>query len=210
MKKNLIAKMTWTIIGTILSVTVMAQEKHTLLLRYGVKAGAQLSTIQRGKSEAFSSLKIKPLLGYQVGGFATLRLSDDFSLQTELFFSNQGFKEFMIMNMVGGEREEYTEPYSMRYIKLPVLLRYRVAKNIFIEGGPQFGLFVSSNIERDEWSEFKKFDLAGALGAEYILSDKLSVQFRYAHSFAKVDNIEDYLWVSERPRVFSLGLAYTF
>ncbi len=210
MKKNWIAKMIWTIAGTMLSITVMAQEKHSLLLRYGVKAGAQLSTIQRGGSEAFSSLKIKPMLGYQVGGFATIGLSDDFSLQTELFFSKQGFKESMIMNMVGGEREKYTEPYSMRYVKLPVLLRYSVAKNIFIEAGPQFGVFVSSNIERDEWGHFKKFDLAGAVGAEYILLDKLSVQFRYAHSFAKVDDIEDYLWVSERPRVFSLGLAYTF
>jgi hypothetical protein len=210
MKKNWIAKMTCTIVGTILSVTVMAQEKNSLLLRYGVKAGVQLSTIQRGDNEAFSSLKIKPLPGYQVGGFATMRLSDDFSLQTELFFSKQGFKESMILNMGGGESENHTELYSIRYIKLPVLLRYGITKNIFIEAGPQFGLFVSSNIERDEWVHFKKFDLAGALGAEYILSNKLSVQFRYAHSFAKVDNIEDYLWVPERPRVFSLGLAYSF
>ncbi|MBX2924207.1 MAG: PorT family protein [Chitinophagaceae bacterium] len=210
MKKNLIAKMTWTIVGTILSITIMAQEKQSLLLRYGVKAGVQLSTIQKGSSEAFSSLKIKPRLGYQVGGFATIGLSDEFSLQAELFFSSQGFKESMIMNVGGGESEEHTEPYSMRYIKLPVLLRYSVTKNIFIEAGPQFGVFVSSNIERDEWTHFKKFDLAGALGAEYILSDKLSAQLRYAHSFAKIDNIEDYLWVHERPRVFSLGLAYTF
>ena len=210
MKKNWIAKMTWTIVGTILSVIVMAQEKHALLLRYGVKAGVQLSTIQRGNNESFSSLKIKPMLGYQVGGFATMRLSDDFSLQTELFFSNQGFKESMILNMGGGEIEDFTEKYAIRYIKLPLLLRYRVAEKFFIEAGPQFGLFVSSSIERDEWVHFKKFDLAGALGAEYILSNKLSVQFRYAHSFAKVDNIEDYLWVPERPRVFSLGLAYSF
>jgi len=209
MKRNLIAKMTWMIVGTVLAITAMAQEKPSPLLRYGVKAGVQLSTIQRGKNETFSSLKIKPMLGYQLGGFATIGLSDEFSLQTELFFSSQGFKESMLMSFEDGDEEEI-EAYSMRYVKLPVLLRYKVAKNIFIEAGPQFGVFVSSNIDKDEWGHFKKFDLAGALGAEYILSDKLSAQFRYAHSFAKIDNIEDYLWVHERPRVFSLGLAYAF
>lgn len=209
MKRNLTAKMTWMIVGTVLAITAMAQEKPSPLLRYGLKAGVQYSTIQRGKSEAFSSLKIKPMLGYQFGGFATIGLSDKFSLQTELFFSSQGFKESMLMSFEDGDEEDI-ELYSMRYVKLPVLLRYKVAKNIFIEAGPQFGVFVSSNIEKDEWGHFKKFDLAGALGAEYILSDKLSAQFRYAHSFAKVDDIENILWVSERPRVFSLGLAYAF
>ncbi len=209
MNKKLIAKMALTIVGTILAITGMAQEKPVQLLRYGVKAGVQWSTIQKGKSEAFSSLKIKPMLGYQLGGFATIGLSDAFSLQTELFFSNQGFKESMLMSFEDGDEEEI-EPYAVRYVKLPVLLRYKVAEKFFIEAGPQFGLFVSSSIEKDEWVHFKKFDLAAALGAEYILSDNLSVQFRYAHSFAKVDNLENYLWVHERPRVFSLGLAYSF
>ncbi|HRE51955.1 MAG TPA: porin family protein [Flavitalea sp.] len=209
MKRSLIVRMTWMIAATMLSVTAMAQEKPSPLLRYGVKGGVQLSTIQKGKSEAFSSVKIKPMLGFQLGGFATIGLSDQFSLQTELFFSSQGFKESMLMSFEDGDEEDI-EIYSMRYLKLPVLLRYQIAEKFFIEAGPQFGLFVSSSIEKDEWVHFKKFDLAAALGAEYILSDKLSAQFRYAHSFAKVDDIEHYVWVSDRPRVFSLGLAYAF
>lgn len=205
-----IAKTTLILFVTILAIKATAQEKPFQLQRYGVKAGVQLSTIPTGNNESFSSLKIKPMPGYQFGGFVTIGLTNDFSLQTELFFSGQGFKESMTLNMGGGETEKHTEIYALRYIKLPVLLRYGVAKNIFIEAGPQFGVFVSSNIEKDEWSHFKKFDLAGAIGAEYILSEKLSAQLRYAHSFAEVENVDNYLWVPERPRVFSLGIAYAF
>lgn len=209
MRKNLIARMAWSTIFVIALTTIAnAQEGTSRLQRYGVKAGAQLSTIPKGESEYFDT-KIKPVLGYQLGGFVTIGLSGDLSLQTELFLSGQGFKEWQRFNVIGGESMEETFKYAMRYVKLPMLLRYGIARKVFVEAGPQFGIFVSSNIEKDEWSHFKKFDFAGAIGAEYLLSDQISVQFRYAHSFAKIEDPESYVWIPERPRVFSIGLAYT-
>lgn len=211
MKRTLIAKIACiAVVAVVSTTTLMAQERQSPLQRYGVKAGIQLTKIPLGDASDSWDFKLKPGLGFQVGGFATFGLSEDFSLQTELFLSVQRYSETSTLNVVGGDMQEVTSKYSDRYLKLPVLLRYRVAEKFFVEAGPQFALFVSSNIEKDEWVHYQKLGIAAALGAEYLLTDQFSVQFRYAQSFAKIDNAENYLWISERPRVFSLGLAYAF
>lgn len=210
MKTTLVAKIVCTtLIAVVSTLTLMAQERQSPLQRYGVKAGLQLTKIPLGEAVDSWDFKLKSGLSYQVGGFATFGLSEDFSIQTELFFSVQRYSETSTLNTENG-LEDITIKYSDRFLKLPVLLRYKVAEKLFVEAGPQFGLFVSSNIEEDEWYHFKKFGIAAAVGAEYLITDKLSAQFRYAHSFAKIEDAENYLWISDRPRVFSLGVAYAF
>lgn len=210
MSTTLIGKIACIAMVAVLStMTLMAQERQSPLQRYGVKAGLQLTKIPLGGASDEWDFKLKSGLGFQVGGFATFGLSDDFSLQTELFLSVQRYSETSDINM-GNGIESATSKYSDRYLKLPVLLRYRIAEKFFVEAGPQFALFVSSNIEKDEWVHFKKFSTAAALGAEYLVSENLSVQIRYAHNLANIEDSENYIWIAEKPHVFSLGVAYTF
>lgn len=211
MRRTVIAKIVCTgIIAIVSTLAVTAQERQSPLQRYGVKAGLQLTKIPLGGASDEWDFKLKSGLGFQVGGFATFGLSEDFSIQTELFLSVQRYSETSNLNVVGSGMEEFTSKYSDRYLKLPVLLRYQVAEKFFVEAGPQFALFVSSNIEKDEWVHFKKFSTAAALGAEYLVSENLSVQIRYAHNLANIEGSENYLWLMEKPHVFSLGVAYTF
>lgn len=203
--------------AVVLSIAVCGFVAHTnaqgiALKRYGVKAGVQVSTIKENTDrDSFTDLEIVSAVGYQIGGFATFDLPGKFSLQPELFLSAQGFTERSPEILLGNGdiTEGYKHKYKVRYIKVPLLLRYDLIDRLSAEVGPQFGFFVSSNIDDVDWDIFKKFDIAGAVGLEYLLRDELGVQFRYAHSFAS-KSFEDYLWDSRKSRVFSLGLTYSF
>ena len=186
--------------------------------RYGVKIGAQVSTIPTGEAyNEFPNASIRPELGFQVGGFATFSLPDKLSLHTELFFSAQGFSEVdkhvmqSSSDYESGNWSVETEDrskYSVRYAKIPLLVQYAITEKFLVEVGPQFGLFLNSNIDKADWDIFNRFDMAAALGFEYLVTTNISAQLRYAHSFAKTD--PDWLWYSEKPRVLSLGVAYAF
>ena len=58
--------------------SVSAQET-----RFGVKAGLNLSTFTGDAEDA------KSLVGFQVGGFAEIKLTDKFAIQPEVLFSTK-------------------------------------------------------------------------------------------------------------------------
>ena len=78
--------------------------------------------------------------GFHVGVYGESFLSDSFSIQPELMYSQQGYE---ITNGNG------TFTQKLNYINLPVMLKAYPAKNFFLEAGPQIGLAISHKEEYD-------------------------------------------------------------
>ena len=78
--------------------------------------------------------------GFHIGVYGESFISESFSIQPELMYSQQGYK---ITNSSG------TFTQKLDYINLPLMLKAYPSKNFFLEAGPQIGLAVSHKEEYD-------------------------------------------------------------
>ena len=69
---------------------------------------------------------------------------------------------------------------------MPILAKYKFAKVVSIEAGPQFGFVVN---KEDDLSEINNFDLSGAVGAGVEFASFFA-QLRY--NFGLTDIIDDF------------------
>jgi hypothetical protein len=78
--------------------------------------------------------------GFHIGVYGESFISEIFSIQPELMYSQQGYK---ITNSSG------TFTQKLDYINLPLMLKAYPSKNLFLEAGPQIGLAVLHKEEYD-------------------------------------------------------------
>ncbi len=113
--------------------TMSAQDKGTLKSTGGIKGGYNLAAVSfdgDGETEQRS--------GFHLGFYGESFLSESFSIQPELVYSQQGYK---ITNSSG------TFTQKLDYINLPIMLKAYPSKNFFLEAGPQIGLAVAHKEE---------------------------------------------------------------
>ncbi|MDI6050328.1 porin family protein [Flavobacterium sp. XS2P24] len=78
--------------------------------------------------------------GFHIGVYGESFISESFSIQPELMYSQQGYE---ITNSSG------TFTQKLDYINLPLMLKAYPSENFFLEAGPQIGLAVSHKEEYD-------------------------------------------------------------
>ncbi len=186
------------------------QAQGVSVQRYGLKAGVQRTAIPVNPPEAEQwNLVMKPGIGFQVGAFVAFGLADRLSVQPELLFSAQSFKEVTSPENMD---EDLEFAYKANFLKVPILLRYGITEKFFAEIGPQVDFLVSANIEKVDWDVFAgkgKANFSGTVGAEYLITEQFGIQVRYAHTFGK-RNPDGYIWYGNRPTIISLGVTYSF
>ncbi|TRX01553.1 porin family protein [Flavobacterium gawalongense] len=118
-----------------LASTINAQENTTNKSNGGIKGGYNLAAVSfdgDGETEQRHS--------FHVGVYGESFISESFSIQPELMYSQQGY---VITNSNG------TFTQKLNYINLPIMLKAYPSKNFFLEAGPQIGLAVSHKEEYD-------------------------------------------------------------
>ena len=148
--------------------------------KFGAKAGLNLSNLT-GDAEG-NSMKV----GFQVGGFAEIKISEKFAIQPELVYSAQGAKfeeEFF------GETFEFD--LNLGYINVPVLAKYYVAEKFSLEAGPQVGFLISAKAKGEGESEdvkedFNSLDFGFNLGAGYDVSENINLSLRYTAGLSNI------------------------
>ena len=115
--------------------TMNAQDNTIPKSNGGIKGGYNLAAVSfDGDGET------EQRHGFHIGVYGESFISESFSIQPELMYSQQGYK---ITNSSG------TFTQKLDYINLPLMLKAYPSKNFFLEAGPQIGLAVSHKEEYD-------------------------------------------------------------
>jgi len=123
-----------------------APTAHAQGIRFGVKAGANLSNLA---GDVVNQDQFKNRFGFQGGVMVNFGLGDILSIQPEVLYSQKGFKyadqQFTVLN------NTYRNTGSVRYdyLDVPILVRVRAA-GIFFEVGPQYSYLLNVSTDRTQ------------------------------------------------------------
>lgn len=189
MMKKLIVATVLTVMGL---TTIDAQE-----IEIGAKAGLNLAKLQPELTDS--------RISFHLGGFAEIKLTDEFSVQPELLYSAHGAKDQKDANN--------DEIYKLDYLSLPVLAKYYVIDALSVEAGPQIGVLLSSkqedNGETDDIKDdTKSTDIGFAVGVGYKMENGLNFGLRYFFGSDVNDIGEDP--EKFKNRVFQISVGYRF
>ena len=176
---------------------------------FGVKAGPQLTNLIGDDADGIDSK-----VGFNVGGYANIRFSEQLAFQPELQFSAQGGKfEGRDLGV------DYKVKYNFSNINVPLMMKWYAYDGLNFEFGPQVGFNVAAKTDWDYDTPIDGVDGSGKrdiedaetvdfglnIGAGYELPSGLNFGIRYTHGLTDV--IKD---VDVKHSVIALGVGYTF
>lgn len=180
--------------------------------KFGVKGGVNFANLSGDTEDA--SLKV----GFHVGGFAEIKVSDKFSVQPELLYSTQGAKFDESVDGVDIESK-----LNLSYLNIPVMAKFYVAEKFSLEAGPQIGFLLSAkakgegtengitiSAEQDVKDSFESIDFGLNFGAGYDFTENLSAGVRYNLGLSNIAKTEEGDDSKIQNSVFSLSIGYKF
>ena len=151
--------------------TLNAQDTTAPKSNVGIKGGYNLAAVSfDGDGET------EQRHGFHVGVYGESFISESFSFQPELLYSQQGYK---ITTSSG------TFTQKLNYINLPLMLKAYPSKNFFLEAGPQIGLAVSHKEEYEglfsgsQQYDPNNFDWGMNFGGGFKTDSGISLGVRY-------------------------------
>lgn len=165
-------KVFFLIMTLFFSITIInAQNKTLPKSNGGIKGGYNLAAVSfDGDGETDQRH------GFHVGVYGESFITESFSIQLELLYSQQGYK---ITNTNG------TFTQKLDYINAPIMFKAYPSKNFFLETGPQIGLAVSHKEEYDGFFnssqeyEPNSFDWGLNFGGGFKTNSGISLGARY-------------------------------
>lgn len=143
-------------------------------INVGAKAGVNLASVNGDGSD-----EVDGRTAFHVGGVVHLEFSELFALQPELIYSAQGFTQ----NVDLGDLGNFESTVKLDYINIPILADITLIEGLSLQGGPQFGFNVTSELEVDgetgDLEGVESVDVAAAIGAQFKLPMGLFFQLRY-------------------------------
>jgi len=183
---------------------------------FGIKAGMNVSSLSTEEGLSDQGSKI----GFYGGLFMNAPLSEQFSIQPELIYSQYGDK-YDYVNPLNDQRYSYSR--NLDYIALPVMFQYNATPSFYLEAGPEFGLLVSAKNKAKNESQNDVIDTSGnykdnlnnfnvgvGLGAGYYFTPNIGITARYTAGLTDINKSENNDGDAVRNNVFQVGLAYKF
>jgi opacity protein-like surface antigen len=185
---------------------VSAQE-----VKLGAKLGLNLSSLR-------SDMDFDSKIGFNLGVFAEINLSDKLIFQPELLYSTQGasLEESFDSN-------SFKVTNSVDYLNIPLILKYGVTDKLFLEFGPQLGFLLSGKSKYEETyggetesetEDIKEFtnsiDFGLNFGVSFDIAENIMIGARYNLGVSNIIDEEDSGDEKLQNSVFSLSLGYRF
>jgi len=182
-------------------------------IKVGLKGGFNGSTFSGSNSKGS-----KYKAGFAAGGFVNFGVSDNFSIQPELLYSQKGAR---IENVLGSG---LTSKTTLGYLDVPIMFRYNIGedgKGLFVEVGPQ-GSFVlhrrdfledgnNNQVGASETSTdpLNKVVLGYVGGIGYQITSGLQLGLRYTGDFTQVYKQQNGA-LNVHNSVFQFQVGYAF
>ena len=195
---------------------VSAQE-----VEFGVKGGVNIANFTGDETDDLESK-----IGFHIGGFAEIKISEKFSVQPELLFSTQGTKM----------KEKYSEDgfdydvsakINTSYINIPIMAKLYVTEGFSLEAGPQIGFLMSAKTkaeatvsaggitqsgseEVDVKDQFNTVDFGLNFGLGYKFTENLSAGARYNLGLSDINKEVEGEAISVKNSVIQVSIGYSF
>ncbi|MCX6567131.1 MAG: porin family protein [Candidatus Aminicenantes bacterium] len=156
MKKSLIV---CGLLFFVLALTVSPAQAVQITAK-GVKGGLVIATMTGDDIE-----KNDAKIGFALGGYLTLNISNDFSIQPELLLVQKGTK----WSEGGG-----TQGFRLTYLEIPILAKYSFAAgtnmNVFVFAGPALAFKIRATVYGEYGDESDSEDLDYIKGMDFGLA----------------------------------------
>ena len=119
--------------GFLVASNIQAQESSV-----GIKGGVNLSTLSIDDN---NDKNVK--LGFNMGVFNKIAVSESFAIQPELLYSRQGLK-VEYDGIADGETK-----FNLNYINLPVKLVFNLSEDFEFQLGPYIGYLINATLKTD-------------------------------------------------------------
>ena len=131
-------------------------------LKFGVKAGLNYANFTN------TEIKTDAITSYHAGILMEFSIFDNLAIQPELLYSTVGASYDNAITEVKNE---------LGYISIPILAKFNLSENLFLEAGPQ-GSFLLN--KKDEvYDNYNEFDFSVNAGLGVNLTKNLFVSARY-------------------------------
>ena len=205
--------------------------KKTLLLLFLCVGQTLYAQISIGPKLGLNSFKVDPeassvnyffksKYGGTVGFFVKYKISTRFSVQSELLYSQQGYKEeFSYVPDPQSVAGKCTIKFTTHNLNIPVLMKFYPWEGFNLEVGPQVGFnfannrdisfSLSDNPGDSDWGKatFKTVDLALIFGVGYEFNNRITTSLRYNLGLT---SMTDELFGKAYNRGFQLSVGYLF
>ena len=119
-----------------------------------------------------------PVFGFHFGLNSIIEINERLDFQPELQISRKGF-------------DSHLSSYKFMYAALPLTLNYYLFKRLSVGGGVETSYMVTWRKTPDNGynmgdNSFRKIDLGIVAGAQYLLTDKLSIAVNYTQGLRSV------------------------
>jgi hypothetical protein len=151
--------------------TINAQDITSSRSNVGIKGGYSLAAVNYDGTGETGQRH-----GFHIGVYGESFISESFSIQPELMYSQQGYE-------IKDGNGSFTQ--KLDYINLPLMLKAYPSRNFFLEAGPQIGLAIS---HKESYSGFiggsteiepNNFDWGMNFGGGFKTDSGISLGVRY-------------------------------
>ncbi|MEO7309545.1 MAG: porin family protein [Chitinophagaceae bacterium] len=184
---------------------IATQSSFAQFIKIGPKGGVNLSKVTG------QSFKDEFNLGYYAGGFIELSLGNKWYLQPEVLFNENSVRRTndfasLYNNLL---KTDSLKNIKLQYISIPMVIGYKIANVLSIEGGAQYGIKMNQHetLLQNGKEAFKNGDLSLLAGVEFRLS-KFRITARYAVGINSINDIDNRdKWKSQTVQA---GIGFVF
>ncbi len=154
-------------------------------LEGGIKIGLQLSSLTRADEVAIpDTLQLKGKTGLTAGILYRFPLFGGLSIQPEVLYVEKNYHQ-----TIQGDSDNFIARFRISTIELPLMLKYRFHKSLYLAAGPYLAFRVSGRVRKDDntpenpftLDSLRKRDRGWAAAIGLILDDVAAtyIEFRY-------------------------------
>ncbi len=174
---------------------------------FGIRGGLNIANFTGDDTEVVDDdtgekISTESLLGMAIGGYLNIPISETFSIQPELIYSQKGAKYSQTYTFQGMEIE-YEAAFKLDYLDIPVLAKISFpsgSSTPYLYFGPSIGMNLSAKLEvevtsggitlsdsADMKDYVKSTDTGIVVGGGIQLTGGLSLDARYTVSLSTID-----------------------